>query len=232
MLHWLRFLLSIILYPETQWPRANYPSLSLDCLLFCVRYIWIHTFLTPFLSAKRCVCNVCECEKVSCVRKPTRIGYRAELRGRLGHRLRGEDTERERCGLTATSTQRPALCWCRRVIPLPQVRGWTGECSHYGERWALSVPWPSNLFNVSFKHISLQGNVHKQLWLFKCGYTVHELLQWTFSSTVKPLTSVWLQVFDKNTIGYILYIMYCMPWVISVSALQSSKPLWCPRSLP
>lgn len=81
------------------------------------------------------------------MRKPTCIGFRAapwggrcrdvlwlpQLKGWLYLAISGRQREMEGRGRGG------------RVIPLPQVRGSTGERSHYEERWALSVPCPASL---------------------------------------------------------------------------------------
>ena len=112
------------------------------------------------------------------VRKATWISFRAGPRGGLG--CRGRETGRggtHSGSVSAFRAERLALSghlWevegGGRVIPLPQVRGWTGERSHYEERWALSVPCPPcSVFLSLFLPLISSGNIVQScicLWMW------------------------------------------------------------------
>lgn len=156
---------------ESHCPRTNYLPLSVQFAFVRVllRVYWMHTACVtlffplppPSILWEVWVIGSLRVWETSPRRKPSWIGFRAGSRGGPGCGGR-QRAGTHRRNLSAFSAQRVALsnhlwevgekwvCVCvGGVIPLPQVRWWTGERSHYEERWALSAlpscSFPSNL---------------------------------------------------------------------------------------
>lgn len=132
------------------------------CLLLCALYVFFSSSCTSW----RCVIGSVRVWESS--RSESLPGSVSGLGRRVRRPLGGGGTHSG--SISAFSTERVALSghlsdvedggWKRRgrgrgrgrgrVIPLPQVRGWTGERSHYEESWALSVFSPPSLVQSFF----------------------------------------------------------------------------------